>query len=147
MDRPRSPHGAVIVKVFFYGLFMDETVLAAEGIQPTDVQPGFLDGYRLRIGDRATLVRQPGDRAYGVLMTIAEREAASLYADASVADYLPEPVNVELLDGTRHRATCYNLPEERVAGAKPEYAKALLGLAARLEFPDSYLDQIRRALG
>ncbi len=125
---------------------MDQSVLAAQGIQPTGIQPGFLDGYRLRIGDRATLMRHAGDRAYGVLMTIAQSDAALLYADASVADYVPEPVSVELLDGSRHTATCYNLPEERVAGANPDYAEALLGLATRLEFPDSYLDQIRDAL-
>ena len=124
---------------------MDERLLATKGIKPSEVNLGFVDGYGLRIGERATLVRHPDSRAYGAMMDIAPGEAAELYAEESVADYLPEPVIVELMDGTQVEATCYNLPEDRVTGANEEYAKSLLGVATRLNFPDSYLDQIRQA--
>ena len=137
--------GACTVRVFFYGLFMDESLLAAKGIRPSEVKVGFVDGYELRIGERATLVRGPDGRAYGVLMDIAQNEATALYSEASVADYSPEPVIVELRDGTRVEATCYNLPGDKVTGTNREYAESLLDLAARLGFPDSYLDQIRPA--
>lgn len=131
------------MRVFFYGLFMDEGLLATKGIQPSEVSTGFVDGYGLRIGERATLVRHAGSRAYGVIMSIAPGEAAKLYADESVADYLPEPVIAELMDGTQVEATCYNLPADKVTGANREYAEALLEVATKLSFPDSYLDQIR----
>jgi hypothetical protein len=134
------------VKVFFYGLFMDERLLASKGIEPSEVCPGFVEGYGLHIGKRATLVRRPGSRAYGVMMDIDPGEAAALYAEESVADYLPEQVNVELMDSTQVEATCYNLPGDKVTGANKEYAKSLLDLATRLDFPDHYLDQIRQAL-
>lgn len=78
-------------------------------------------------------------------MNIAPGEVTELYAEESVADYQPEPVTVQLMDGTQTEATCYNLPGDRVTGASKEYAEALLSIASRLGFPESYLDQIRRA--
>jgi hypothetical protein len=125
---------------------MDQSLLATKGIEPSDANPGFVDGYSLRIGERATLVRSPGSRAYGTVMDISPGEAAELYAEASVADYLPEPVIVETLDGTKVEATCYNLPGDKVTGTNRQYAESLLELATKLRFPDSYLEQIRRAL-
>ena len=133
------------MRVFFYGLFMDETLLAAKGIEPSKPSPGFVNGFELRIGERATLVPSEDSRAYGVVMDVAREEARELYAEKSVADYLPEPVIVDLMDGTQVEATCYNLPVDKVTGTNRDYARSLMDLAARLNFPDSYLDQIRRA--
>ena len=140
------PHGVGIVSFFFYGLFMDESLLAARGIEPSEIALGFVDGYDLCIGERATLVRRSGGRAYGTVMEISKLEAAELYAEESVADYLPESLIVELMDGTKVEATCYILPRDSVAGANKQYAESLLALASRLGFPESYLEQIRRAL-
>jgi len=133
------------VRIFFYGLFMDESLLATKGIEPSDVKLGFVEGYGLRIGKRATLVRCPDSRAYGAMMDIVPSEVTELYAEESVADYLPEPVIVELMDGTQVEATCYNLPSDKVTAANKEYAESLLDIATELGFPDSYLDQIRQA--
>ena len=134
-----------MVRVFFYGLFMDESLLATKGIKPTDISVGFVAGYGLRIGERATLVRRPNGRAYGAIMDIALNEATKLYAEESVADYLPEPVTVELMDGTEVEVTCYNLPSAKVTGTNKAYAKSLLQVASRLGLPDAYLDEIREA--
>ena len=133
------------MKVFFYGLFMDEKLFAAKGIEPVSISVGFVNGYALRIGERATLVRRPCGRAYGAMMDIATDEAAELYAEDSVADYRPEPVTVELMDGTQVAATCYNLPSAKVTGTNKDYAEALLKVANSLGLPDSYIDQIRQA--
>ena len=133
------------MRVFFYGLFMDEGLLATKGIDPSEVKIGFVNGYRLRIGERATLVRRRDSRAYGVMMEIAGSEAEELYAEKSVADYLPEPVIVELTGGKQVEATCYILPGDKVTGASNKYAKSLLALATKLGLPESYLDQIRQA--
>ena len=136
---------AFAMRVFFYGLFMDEGLLATKGIEPSEVEIGFVDGFGLRIGERATLVRCADSHAYGAMMEIASSEVANLYAEESVADYLPEPVTVELMDGTQVEATCYNLPVDEVTGTNDEYAAALLELATRMDLPESYLGQIRRA--
>ena len=133
------------MNIFFYGLFMDERLLVKKGIKPTGIRVGFVDGYGLHIGERATLLHRPNDCAYGTMMDIAPNEATRLYAEDSVADYLPEPVTVELMDGTQVEAICYNLPSAKITGTNKDYAESLLKVASRLGFPDSYLDQIRQA--
>ena len=77
-------------------------------------------------------------------MNITTDDAARLYSEESVADYVPEPIVVRLEDGTAVEATCYNLPGDKITGTNREYAQMLLDLAIRLGFPDAYLDQIRR---
>lgn len=134
------------VAVFFYGLFMDRAVLAAKGITPFRAVVGYVDGYGLRIGERATLVPDAEDRAHGILMTIRAGEADALYSEESVADYIAEPVTVTLPDGTAESAVCYNLRESELAGTNPEYARALLAVARDLGFPGAYLRRIETYL-
>jgi len=131
------------IAVFFYGLFMDESLLASKGIEPALATTGYVDGYRLRIGKRATLVPEQGNRAYGVLMMIGREDATGLYSDETVADYVPEPVSVSLPSGDSEPAICYNLPPSKLEGANSAYAESLLLLAKRLGFPEDYLDVIR----
>jgi hypothetical protein len=124
---------------------MDESLLAKKGIKPSEIKLGFVDGYGLRIGERATLVRCPDSRAYGAMMDITPSDATELYSEESVSGYEPEPVIVELMDGKQVEATCYNLPSDKVTGTNKRYADSLLEVATRLDFPDFYLDQIRQA--
>jgi hypothetical protein len=65
------------IGVFFYGLFMDESLLASKGVRPTERTVGYVDGYVLRIGKRATLLPEANSRAYGVLMKFASADAAA----------------------------------------------------------------------
>ena len=138
--------GSNEMMVFFYGLFMDESVLASRGVQPADATLGYLEGYRLHIGKRATLLPEANARAYGVLMKVVPEDVASLYSAPSVADYVAEPVVVTLPGNIRVSAVCYNLPATKLGGTNPEYAAALLALAGKLGMPDSYLRQIRNAV-
>jgi len=131
------------IAVFFYGLFMDESLLASRGIAPLHATLGYIDGYRLKIGKRATLIPQRAARAHGVLMTIGHQDAAALYSDDSVSDYVPEPVSVTLASGAIEPAVCYNLPPDKLEGTNSAYAESLLRLATKLGFPDEYLDAIR----
>lgn len=134
------------IMVFFYGLFMDESLLASKGVHATEPAIGYVDGYTLRIGERATLVSEPNSRAYGVLVKIPSDDATALYSEQSVADYVAEPVVVTLPGGIQTSAVCYNLPVAKLTGTNPEYAAALLKLATKLGLPDSYLRHIRQAL-
>lgn len=133
------------MNVFFYGLFMDENLLAEKGIAVSHAVVGYVDGFRLRIGERATLQRCAGARAYGVMMEVSPNEVRELYAESSVADYVPESVTVEFMDGSNAEASCYNLPRAKVSGTNKGYAEALLGVAIQLGLPESYLEQIRQA--
>lgn len=135
------------VTVFFYGLFMDESLLAAKGITPSRATIGYVDGYRLHIGRRATLVPDRTNRAYGVLMALRTEDVRALYSEESVVDYVSESVSVVLSDGTLESAVCYNLPERKLEGrTNLDYARSLLLLAEELELPESYLRHIRRQL-
>lgn len=134
------------IPVFFYGLFMDESLLASKGAHISESTIGFIDGYALRIGERATLLPEANSRAYGVLVKIASQDVAALYAEQSVADYIAEPVLVTLPGDVEVSAVCYNLPAPKLAGTNPEYAAALLALATELGLPDSYLRHIRNAV-
>jgi len=133
------------MNVFFYGLFMDEQLLASKGIAARNAAVGYVDGFRLRIGERATLQRCAGARAYGVMMEVSSNDVKELYAESTVADYAPESVTVELIDGSSAGASCYNLPPDKVTGTNKSYAEALFELAKQLDFPESYLEQIRQA--
>ena len=133
------------MNVFFYGLFMDVSLLEEKGISPGNVEIGYVEGFTLRIGERATLVRSDAGRAFGVMTNISGDEAKALYAENSVADYVPEPVTVILMDGSKAAATCYNLPANKVTGTNRAYADALWKLADQLGLPEQYLAEVRRA--
>jgi hypothetical protein len=132
------------VAVFFYGLFMDESLLASKGIIPSRATVGHVDGYGIRIGRRATLVPDESNRAYGVLMTMGDEDVRTLYSEGSVADYVAESVSVVLPDGTIEAAVCYNLPESELKGTNSQYANSLLNMASKLGLPSDYLQQIRK---
>jgi hypothetical protein len=134
------------LSVFFYGLFMDESLLASKGVHATEATIGYVDGYSLRIGERATLLPEAHSRAYGVLMKVAAEDLAALYSEQSVADYVAETVIVTLPGDVEVSAVCYNLPAAKLLGTNPEYARALLALAARLGLPSGHLRQIRNAV-
>ena len=131
--------------VFFYGLFMDESLLASKGVRPTESTIGYVDGFGLHIGKRATLLPEANSRTYGVLMKITSADAAALYSEQSVADYVAEPVVVKLPGDIQVSAVSYILPIVQLSGTNPEYAAALLALATRLRLPDSYLAHIRES--
>jgi hypothetical protein len=130
------------VAVFFYGLFMDESLIASKGVRPLHTAIGYVDGYRLRIGRRATLEVETDGRVYGVLMTVRREELETLYSDDTVADYAPEKVSVMLASGVSESAACYLLPPGKLEGTNPAYADSLLLLATRLGFPREYLAEI-----
>lgn len=131
------------IAVFFYGLFMDQSLLASKGIKPSKAAVGYVDGYGLRIGRRATLVPDEAGRAYGMLMTLGAEAVRALYSEESVADYVSEPVSVMMPDGTVESAVCYNLPEGKLEGTNSAYANSLLVLARKLGLPSDYLQKIR----
>ena len=131
-------------KIFFYGLFMDRSLLTEKGLHPEIIGPAVLPDYRIHIGERATLLRSASSRAYGIVMELEEQEASALYSEPSVREYIRERVRVELLDtGETVEGYCYNLPRELgLAGANPVYAAELAKLAEALQFDSAYVDEI-----
>ena len=132
------------MQVFFYGLFMDEAILEKNGIQPSDPRLGYLDNYTLKIGNRASLIPSEGDQAWGLLMKVNPDAIQGLYAEPSVADYIPEEVIIHTASGESVEAFCYNLPLELLSGEpNTGYASALYDLGKVKGLPADYLARIR----
>jgi hypothetical protein len=55
---------------FFYGLFMDIDILREAHVAPVNPRRAHVDGFALRIGQRATLLPSAGGRAYGMLFAL-----------------------------------------------------------------------------
>lgn len=133
-----------IIAVFFYGLFMDESILKSKGIEQPDLKPATVNGFCLKIGKRATLVPDKNGLVYGVVANLTQKEIDLLYAEPSVQDYKPETVIANLEDGKTLPALCFNLIEPPSPNEKNnEYAKKLKELAKRLGFPNDYVESIK----
>jgi hypothetical protein len=133
-----------MIRIFFYGLFMDPSLLRAQGLHPEIVGPAEVPGYGIRIGNRATLIPSPRSISYGMVIDLGEEEAAALYSPPDVKDYRPEWVDAILLnDRTTRRSLCYNLPTDKLdAGFNLKYAERLSKLVLELGFPADYAREI-----
>jgi hypothetical protein len=130
--------------VFFYGLFMDQQVLDAKGVRPTDIRPASVPGLKLRIGARAALVPAPTGTVHGLLMKLSHADIERLYSEASVQAYRPEPVLAVLVGGATVAALCYNLPQPPSPDERNvEYASKLRSLAHRIGLPTDYVASIQ----
>jgi gamma-glutamylcyclotransferase (GGCT)/AIG2-like uncharacterized protein YtfP len=133
------------IDVFFYGLFMDESLLRGKGANPVNRRQGFLEGFALVIGNRAALVPDAARRVHGIVFSLTHGELDNLYLEDSVRDYRPEAVSVQLTDGSAIPALCFNLPAAPSTRERnPQYASKLGELAARIGLPADYVASIER---
>lgn len=128
------------VDAFFYGLFMAGEILREKGVEPSNPRRAHVEGFALRIGDRATLVPDAGGRVYGMVFALTHAELDRLYGAPGLEHYHPEAVLAQPLAGTPTAALCYNLreapqPHER----NPEYAGRLQRVLSALDFPADYV--------
>lgn len=130
--------------IFFYGLFMDISMLQEKGLSPSNPVMARAQGFGLRIGERATLVKAEGECAYGVVMPLSGEDVSSLYSESSVADYVSEQIDV--IDGNDRslQATVYNLPPDLLSGRNTSYAQALAIVARKVGLPVDYIKEIER---
>ena len=122
--------------IFFYGLFMDESVLRAKGIEPRLPRKAVVRDYQLRIGQRAMLCPQPTEKAFGVVYALTDSEIESLYGEPGLEMYHPEAVVATFEDGSSSVVTTYNL-QDTTGTDEPnlEYAAKLGVVLQRLGFP------------
>lgn len=131
------------IDIFFYGLFMDTKVLRESGVVPMNPRRAYVEGFALRIGQRATLVPSVRSRAYGMLFALTHSELSRLYAAPGLDVYRSEAVLAQPLDGEPTPALCYNLaqaPQEHERN--PEYAARLQRALSDLDFPAEYVAAI-----
>ena len=129
--------------VFFYGLFMDEALLREKGMNPSKPILAFVDGFGLRIGERATLIKSDDERAYGLIMSLSDQELSILYGDESVADYIPENITAITEKKELVNVISYNLPLEKLSGQNEQYAESLAIVAKKVGLPPEYISEIQ----
>src|SRR5688572_12064320 len=131
------------VDAFFYGLYMDDTMLRGAGVTPHAPRKARADGYALKIGKRATLVKAPGSSAWGMVYALMPDDLAKLYGGPGLEVYRPEEIEVTLENRAIIPVRVYNLshppaPDER----NPEYAEKLRAAMTRMGFPAGYIASI-----
>lgn len=102
--------------VFFYGLYMDETILKSKDVKPRKKRVGVAKGYALRVGKMATLLRDKKSKAYGIVYALTHKEIHALYAGSGLDHYVAEAIEVTLEDKTKIPVLCCNLlnpPEDK----------------------------------
>lgn len=131
------------INVFFYGLFMDAELLQSKGVVPKNKVSAQLQGYSLRIGNRATLIPEANKSVYGILMSLTHHEIDLLYAEESLKAYRPEPVTIHTKDERTLPALCFNLIEPPAPYERnEEYARKLKLVAIQYGFPEEYVNSI-----
>ena len=124
--------------VFFYGLYMDPEILRSKGVEPRIPRKAKAKGYLLRIGNKATLLRDETCQVYGMLYSLTHAEIDRLYRGSGLDEYVAEALNVEA-DKKSVAALCCNL---LVPPAKdetnPEYETRLRQVMAFLELPVTF---------
>lgn len=131
-----------MASVFFYGLFMDADLLREKGLNPQDVELVTVQGYGLRIGNRASMEQSEDEHCYGTVMHLEERELAGLYSGEGVQDYKPQAMTASKSSGESVEVVSYLLPIELMTGSNSDYATALAGIARKLNLPTDYILEI-----
>ena len=127
-------------EVFFYGLFMDEDLLRAQGMVPENRELAWLDDFALRIGKRATLVPSAASRVHGIVMSLTLADLQRLYSQPGLEAYKPQAVLAHIATGGVVAALCYNLADPPAPGeANPEYTLKLRAVAQKVGLPADYI--------
>ncbi|SFQ20237.1 hypothetical protein SAMN05216330_1195 [Bradyrhizobium sp. Ghvi] len=117
---------------------MDPEALEAKGLRPSQVRQAHVEHFEMRLGERATLA--PVKEG---VMRLTHAEIDQLYSQPSVVEYRPEPVLVDLGDGSAEPALCFNLPRPPDRGSgNPQYAAALQAVARTMVLPESYVAKL-----
>lgn len=130
-DHQTGASAGKLQNVFFYGLYMVPELLTQKGVVPRNPRKASLEGFKLRIGNKATLLRDQDGIAHGMVYSLSDDELYSLYQGAGLVEYAAETVMVDV-DGEPIPAVCCNLicpPED--FESNPEYVdklKAAMGL-------------------
>lgn len=113
-------------EVFSYGLYRGPDILKQKGVEPRNPRIAKAEGYTLKVGRQATLLRSSGKTAYGIVYALTHAEIKVLYQGSGLLDYAAEALLVEV-GGQSMAALCCNLIESPAADeSNPEYTKKAL---------------------
>ena len=133
------------VWVFWYGSYINLSVLGEVGLMPDSFEVARLSGFDIQVAPRANLVRSDRYCVYGIVATATHEELARLYAHAESVlgeRYLPEAVVVETRDGKWMPAMTYICPSMAPRPAERAYVDRIVEPARQLGFPQWYVARL-----
>jgi hypothetical protein len=133
------------VWTFFYGSYMNFSVLREVDLIPEKWEVAKLPGFDILIQPRANLIRSDERCVYGIVATATHRELERLYAHAQDVlgeTYLPEAVLVETREGTLRPALSYLARSMQPHPASADYVDRIGGPAREFGFPEWYVRRI-----
>ncbi len=136
------------VWTFFYGSFMNRTVVARQGVTLGEAEMARLPGFAIRMQPLSNVVPAEDACVYGVLARLTHRELGRLYSHlpgAAVDTYRPDAVLVQTQTGVWRPALCYIAPPREPTRAATGYLDDLLVAAREYAFPDWYILQLEQA--
>ena len=139
-----------LVRVFFYGSYINFDVLREVEIVPERWEVARLHGFDIVIQPRANVRRIEPGCVYGIATFATHRQLERLYAhsrDVLGEVYLPEAVLVESGAGQWQPVLCYIAPEMRPRPAESAYLDRILAPARAFGFPDGYLARLESFRG
>jgi AIG2-like family len=131
---------------FFYGSYINLSVLAEVNLEPRDVEVARLLGWAIRIRPLANIYPSERDVVFGILGRVTHAELGRLYQHAEHVlggVYLPRPVMVERRDGSLRTALCFVASSMTEAAPDAAYVARIVGPATELGFPDWYVDHLQ----
>ena len=134
------------VDVFFYGSYINLSVLAEVDLRPSRVEVARLHGWRFSINPLARIDPDGVASAWGIVADASHAELERLYTEhargALGGTYLPEAVLVEMAQGGWRSALTYVQSHMAPAPPASEYVDRIASAARRLGFPDMYISHI-----
>lgn len=134
--------------IFFYGHFMDPDVLLSYGYRPSTPQIVKLEQYELKIGKRATLIKNQQETVWGTIIRLNDKELNELYSMPSVSGYYPEDVKCKTKNGEYINAISYILPENYTISSSQntQYVTKLIDICKKMSLPLSYQQKLKSYL-
>ncbi len=133
--------------VFFFGAYINFSVLREINLIPEEYRVATLNGYRLNIEPTATLSREPGSTVWGIMATATHEELRRLYVDHAKiflgGDYFPRAVTVTDMNDNIIPALCYICDDMKPVAAEAEYIEKIARPAEEYGFPKDYVEMIR----
>lgn len=133
------------VWAFFYGSYMDLSILKNFDCVPGLWEVARVFGYDIVIRPRANLIRSDRSCVYGTLAAVTHAELERLYARIQSDlghTYLPEAVLAQTLNGTWVPALCYIAPSMDSEPAANDYIGRIVKPARDLGFPAWYIERL-----
>ena len=121
--------------VFFYGLYMDPAILEQQDIPIRYPRKATVPGYTLRIGNKATLLRDPDGEAHGMVYLLNHDEIHRLYAGAGLDMYRAEAVLATTEAGPVAALCCNLLEPPGEDESNKEYSDKLHAVLEKLGLP------------